>query len=93
MNAMNVGTCQVSDEVVKRIAAEAATAAVDELFVRMGLDVDQPIELQRDFTWVRQRRKLETRVGMMTISAIIGAMVLGVGSAVWMGIKALILIK
>lgn len=65
---------------IKKIASEAAKAAVEEMFVRYGLPPDDPLEVQKDFSHLRSWREASETVkkqGLMTAVGIITAGILG----------------
>jgi hypothetical protein len=47
-----------SNAELERIAATAAKKAVDETFMKLGLDTSDPIKAQRDFAILSEARKL-----------------------------------
>lgn len=54
-----------------------------DALVRLGLDVDDPVELQKDFAFLRSQREFystATRHGFMVI---LGLAISGVGAAIW----------
>ena len=65
---------------VKKIASEAAKAAVKEMLVSYGIPPDDPLEVQRDFQHLRSWREASETVkkqGLMTAVGIITAGILG----------------
>ena len=47
-----------SESQVEAIAAAAAVRAVEEMFLRLGVDTSDPIKAQRDFAVLSETRKL-----------------------------------
>ena len=75
---------------VKRVASEAATAAVNELLLKMGVDVSDPkalIEMQADFAHTRKWRKSVETVQRQSLITAIGILVTGFAGALWMALK------
>ena len=70
----------------REIAREAAREAVQELLTELGVDHRDPLEMQRDFQFLRdlragseavKRRSVLTLVGIV-ITAAVAALVLGI---------------
>lgn len=75
----------------REIAREAAREAVQELLTELGVDHRDPIEMQRDFQFLRdlragsaavKRRSVLTLVGIV-ITAAVAALVLGLRQALF----------
>ena len=74
----------MTEHEIRRIVSET----VKETFMRLGIDSEDPIELQKDMQHVRSwRTSVETvkRQGIMTAIGIITAGFLG---AIWMAVKS-----
>jgi len=50
---MTAVTPDLNHEIMKQVATEAAKEAVAELFLKLGLDISNPIEVQRDMAALR----------------------------------------
>jgi hypothetical protein len=80
----------ITEAEVERIASRAAKEAVNDLLLKMGVDVsknDALIEMQADFQHVRKwRRSVETvqRQGLLTA---VGVLVTGGIGALYMAFK------
>lgn len=70
----------------KEVAREAAREAVHELLIELGIDHKDPLEMQRDFQFLRdlrggteavKRKSVLTLVGLL-ITALVAALVLGI---------------
>ena len=72
---------------VKRIAREAARCAVQETFLALGVNMKEPLEVQQDFAWLRNRRMLEgkisTRARLTIVTTVIGLVITGALAAFW----------
>lgn len=72
-----------SEEEVRAIVR----ATVEETFLRLGVAVDDPIEMQRDFSHLREWRvateSMKTK-GLLTLTALL---VTGGLAALWVGIR------
>ena len=54
----------------------------------LGVDITDPIEVQKDFAFVRRQRVVSEKIGMGVRLAAIGIFVSGAMGALWIGIKA-----
>lgn len=73
----------MTDDEIKRVVAQA----VAETLIKLGIDVQSPLEFQADMQHLRQWRKSVATVkrqGLMTAVGIITAGILGL---FWMAIK------
>lgn len=69
---------ELSEDDVERIAAKATKTAVLEILTRMGIDVNQPLEMQEDFAWTRKYRKLAENIGSKIILTVVTLMTVGI---------------
>ena len=68
-----------------------AEAAVVKVLKTYGVDVEQPIEMQKDHAWTRKRRVAGEQVGKMTMRYAIAVVVTGAFGTGWLFIKDYIL--
>lgn len=52
----------LSNEQIEQVADRAARRAVEEWLVRMGIEAASPVEMQRDFAYLRRSRQLATAI-------------------------------
>lgn len=71
---MNQHTHEVLDEVAKK----AARAAIDELLLALGIDVTDPIKMQKDFEFLRSVRELGEAARRKTVTTAVGVIVTAV---------------
>ena len=75
----------------KRIAAEAAETAARKALEGLGVDVARPLEVQRDFAWLRRRRLSEEQVAQtvrkVAITTAVGMTVTGALTTLWVIFK------
>lgn len=64
--------------------------AVRETFLMLGVKVDDPIEVQKDFQHLREWRSTTESVKAKGMLAIVGVVVSGLAAALWMGLKELL---
>ena len=69
-------------EVVKDTVRETLTA--------LGLDAQDPIEVQRDLSWVRQTRLASAAMRAKAGAAVLGLLLTAAATAGWLGLKALL---
>lgn len=63
---------------------------VQDAFVKLGIQADDPIEMQRDFQHLREWRQSMEQVKHKGILAAIGMVVTGLVTVAWIGVKALL---
>jgi len=60
------------------------------MFTRFGIDIESPLELQRDFQFVRDWRKSSRLIKTRTIITAIGVLTIGGMGVLWLGVKMLL---
>jgi len=68
---------------------ELIRQTVTEALTRLGMDTSHPLEVQRDFQFVRDWRTTTESVKGKAILAAVGITVIGILSLVWLGIKSI----
>lgn len=66
---------------------EVIEKSVKRAFVSMGIDVDNPVEVQRDMQHLRDWRMLTDAIRTKGIMTIVGIIVAGACAALWVGVK------
>lgn len=69
---------------------QAVEQGVVNALIRLGLDASKPIDLQRDFQFLRDLRKSTESVKGKALVTIVGILIAGGLAALWLGLKALI---
>jgi len=69
---------------LKQLLAEA----VHDAFTKMGMDIEDPIEMQRDFQHLRDWRLAVKSAQSKGFLTIIGLLAAGIVAALWVGFKA-----
>ncbi len=67
-----------------------AQTIVRATFTELGLDASDPhavIEAQRDFAFLRRQRKVSERIGVSFRLTIIGLVLTGLATVLWLGIR------
>ncbi|MCI0598746.1 MAG: hypothetical protein L0Y60_04365 [Beijerinckiaceae bacterium] len=64
--------------------------AVEKTLQRLGIDVSEPIEMQKDFALVRSWRQSTEAVRHKGLMTMIGILIAGTAGALWLGIKELL---
>ncbi len=59
-------------------------------FERFGIDPDDPIEVQKDFSFVRDWRKSVKAVRSKALITAVGIVVVGIAAALWLGFKTIL---
>ena len=80
----------LSDDEMGIIVADAVERGIHEGFLRVGIDVKDPIQLQRDFLFVRDLRKAADGIRSKALYSTVGIIVAGVVAVVWLGLRTLI---
>lgn len=73
----------LSTEEMEQIARQGVKRA----FTEMGIDCKNPIEMQKDFAFIRSIRKSVNQVKTQGLLAAIGVIVVSVLGLVWLGFK------
>lgn len=61
--------------------------AVRETFLMLGVKVDDPIEVQKDFQHLREWRNTTESIKSKGLLTVMGILVSGMLAAIWVGIK------
>lgn len=54
-----------------------------DALVRLGLDVDDPVELQKDFAFLRSQREFYSSATKHGFMVVLGLVISGIGAAIW----------
>lgn len=73
----------MTQEEMRRLAREI----VQETLREMGLQVDDPIEMQRDFSHLRNWRLSVQAIQTRSLLSVFTILIAGLAGAVWLGIK------
>jgi hypothetical protein len=79
-----------SDKFTTEQLEALVSRGVEQAFVRLGIQVDDPIEMQRDFQHLREWRMSMQLVKRRSIIGALGLVAAGLGTLFWLGIKAFI---
>lgn len=77
----------MTEDEATRIAKKVAKETAHEILTQMGIDMDEPFDMQRDFQYVRSLRlstEAVKRQGIMTAVIVVVGSLLG---ALWLIIK------
>lgn len=77
----------MTEDEAKSIAKAAATEAVHEAFQRLGVDIDDWTEVQRDMAFIRSWRESSEAVKRQGLLTAIGIVVAGVLGLVWLALR------
>lgn len=72
----------MTDEDIRKIVSET----VAQTLLRLGLDAEDPIELQADFLHLRKFRKSYEAAGRQTLLTAVGIIVAGILGLIWLKI-------
>jgi len=74
---------QLTDDQLKRIVQDS----VRETLVRLGVDAENPLEMQRDFQHLRDWRMTVTSVRSKSLLTMTGIIVAGLVGLFWLGFR------
>lgn len=69
---------------------EMIRQTVRETFTTLGVQVNDPIEVQKDFQHLREWRTTTDSIKKKGIMTMVGILITGAVAAAWLGIKALV---
>lgn len=67
---------------------DEARKLVRAVLTEMGIDVTDPNEMQADFVFLRNQRKVSEKIGAAGRVAILGIVLSGIASLIWLGLRA-----
>jgi hypothetical protein len=70
-----------------KVARQAAHDAVEEMLEKLGIDVDNHLEMQEDMSWLRKWRKMSERVGSRVVMTVFTLLTAGIVTLVWTQIQ------
>jgi hypothetical protein len=71
------------EELAKRIAHEVAR----EFFIKLGADPDEPVEMQKDFAFMRSFRQMYADTVRHGIRSVIVGALMGAAALIWSSVK------
>ena len=77
----------MSPEESKSIAKEASREVLDDLFQRLGIDVSEVNEVQKDMHYLRSQREANEQISMWSKRVILATFISGAFSALCLGVK------
>ena len=87
---MTIATDQgysMTEDQVRRIAAEAAAQAIKETLQRLGLEVEDPLQVQRDMQHLRDWRNSMERVKSKSLLTAVGIAITGFSALLMIGLR------
>jgi 2-iminoacetate synthase ThiH len=77
-------------EELQRLVQEAAERGTKQALVQMGMNMDEPIEAQKDMAFLRAQRKASENMGTVIRRTVLVAALTGLLTIAWLGIQAAI---
>lgn len=71
---------------IEDVAQEAANKAVEGALTKLGVDHQNPIEMQQDFARLREWRTSVDAIRRKGILTVVGVLVTGALAALWVGL-------
>lgn len=78
----------MTESEINEIAKQAAKEAVKEVFLTLGIETDDALEVQKDMQHLREWRESAATVKRQSLLTAIGILTAGVLGLVWMAVKA-----
>lgn len=75
---------------LEALVKKATREAVHETFTALGIDMKEPLEVQKDFHFIRETRKASDSIKEKGLLALLGILSSGLLAALWIGIKEMI---
>ena len=69
---------------------EIVSESVHETFTLLGLDHENPLEMQRDFQYLREWRTATEKIKTQGIYTIVVILITGLCGALWLGFKQIV---
>jgi hypothetical protein len=66
------------------IAERAAAKTIDKLFTRLGVDIDEPLEMQKDFAHLRKWRHSVEMVQSTSLKVVVTTFITGILALLYM---------
>lgn len=82
-----MGDRRMCDEELETLIQNTVHATLTQL----GIDQENPLEMQRDFQWMRRWRQASESLPKAGIVAVLGVFVTGMCAALWIGFKSLVM--
>lgn len=77
----------VDDDKVREIVRETVKETLNELFMGLGVDVEDPTEVQKDFAFIRNWRESSQALKQHGLLTVIGVFVVGALALIWNSLK------
>lgn len=77
----------MTERELEAVADRAADKAIRNLFLQIGVDITEPIEVQKDFHHLRKWRKSNEAITLKVLLTAIGTIVMGTLAAIWVGLR------
>ncbi len=77
----------MTEDEARSIAKVAAKEALSEMLITLGVDPEEPTEMQKDMAFVRSWRESSEAVKRQGLLTAIGILVAGVLGLIWLAIK------
>ena len=74
----------MTSDQMEDIAERAACKTIDKFFTRIGVEVDEPLEMQKDFAHLRRWRRSVETVQSTSLKVVVTTFVTGLIAAVYL---------
>lgn len=76
----------IPEEKLRKMMEEAAEQGTRRAFLSMGMNINDPIETQKDMAYVRLQRQASEQLGKAVRRTVLAILITGMASALWVGI-------
>jgi hypothetical protein len=78
----------LTEEKLQALLRDAVRQAVNETFIRLGVQIDNPLEMQKDFQHLRDWRVTTDGMKTKALLAAVGLLATGLAAALWLGVRS-----
>jgi len=80
-------TTTLTAEQIDDIADRAATKAVEAYMIKMGIETDEPRDMQQDMIFIRKFRNTCEQAGSKIVMVVIGVLTMGVIGGIVLAVR------
>lgn len=77
----------MDEKQIREIVKDTVKETVKETLIALGIDACDPMDMQRDFQFLREVRQMTEKVKGKTVLAVAGVLVAALLGVIWIGIK------
>ncbi len=77
----------IPEDKLRKMMEEAAEEGTRRAFLSMGMNINDPIETQKDMAYVRLQRLASEQMGKVVRRTVLAILLTGICSAAWVGFQ------